>query len=238
MNMQKNGSEEAGAAPCGAFGLHSLVAVCAHPDDESFGLGAVIDALSALGTCTAVLSFTHGEASTLHSVGGELGAIRAAELSAAADVLRVTDVLLLDHADGGLTHVNRDVLVDEVVHYAAAVGADGLLAFDLGGITGHADHRCATEAAEHAGDQLGLPVLAWSIPAMVAESLNASHGTSFVGRSEDEVDIVLPVDRQTQARAIACHASQSTDNSVLWQRLELLGDVEWLRWLRQPHLPS
>src|SRR5512146_1948099 len=46
----------------------SVLAVCAHPDDESFGLGAVLDAFGAQGTRLAVLCLTHGESSTLHGV--------------------------------------------------------------------------------------------------------------------------------------------------------------------------
>jgi len=217
-----------------AAGVGSVVAVCAHPDDESFGLGAVIDALAAAGTSTSVLSFTHGEASTLHGTAGNLGAIRAAELAAAAEVLAVREVLLLDHADGGLGGIELSILVGDVVRYVTAVGARGLLVFDLGGITGHPDHQRATEAALRAGDLLGLPVIAWSIPASVADCLNAEFGTAFAGRMEDEIDIVVRVDRCAQKRAIALHASQATDNPVLWRRLELLGDTEWLRWLRRP----
>jgi LmbE family N-acetylglucosaminyl deacetylase len=85
-----------------------------------------------------------------------------------------------------------------------------------------------------AGVLLDLPVIAWAIPAPVAESLNASFGTSFAGRTKYEIDIVLRVDRYAQKRAIALYTSQATDNPVLWQRLELLGDTEWLRWLRWP----
>jgi LmbE family N-acetylglucosaminyl deacetylase len=223
-----------GVAALDAAGLGSVIAVCAHPDDESFGLGAVIDTLAAAGTSTSVLSFTRGEASTLHGAAGDLGAIRAAELAAAAEVLTVRSVLLLDHADGGLASIELSNLVDDVVQYATAVGARGLLVFDLGGITGHPDHQRATEAALQAGVLLDLPVIAWAIPAPVAESLNASFGTSFAGRTKYEIDIVLRVDRYAQKRAIALYTSQATDNPVLWQRLELLGDTEWLRWLRWP----
>jgi LmbE family N-acetylglucosaminyl deacetylase len=227
-----------GAATVDDVRLRSVVAVCAHPDDESFGLGAVIDSLTAAGTSTAVLSFTHGEASRLHAAAGDLGVVRAAELAAAAAALMVTDVLLLDHADGALPGIELDILVHDVVRYATAVGAGGFLVFDLGGITGHPDHQRATEAALHAGERLNLPVIAWSIPASVADSLNAEFGTRFAGRVEDEIDIVLRVDRCAQKRAIALHASQATDNPVLWRRLELLGDTEWLRWLRRPSAAS
>ena len=40
--------------------------VVAHPDDETFGLGAVADRFAAGGTAVHVLCFTHGEASTLN----------------------------------------------------------------------------------------------------------------------------------------------------------------------------
>lgn len=42
------------------------LAVIAHPDDESFGLGAVIDQLTAAGTAVHILCYSHGGASTLN----------------------------------------------------------------------------------------------------------------------------------------------------------------------------
>ena len=223
-----------GAATLDPAGLRSVLAVCAHPDDESFGLGAVIETFAAAGTSTSVLSFTHGEASTLHGTPGDLRLIRATELAAAARVLTVSDVLLLDHPDGSLAAIELGVLVSDVIRFATAVRAHALLVFDLGGITGHPDHQRATEAALRASDLLDLPVIGWSIPVSVAESLNAEFGTCFAGRTEQEIDHVLCVDRHAQKRAIALHASQATDNPVLWRRLELLGETEWLRWLRLP----
>jgi N-acetylglucosamine malate deacetylase 2 len=43
----------------------------------------------------------------------------------------------------------------------------------------------------------------------------------------------VPVDRSLQLAAVACHPSQAVPGSVLWRRLELLGDEEHLRWLRR-----
>ena len=67
----------------------------------------------------------------------------------------------------------------------------------------------------------------------VAAVLNLEFSTAFCGRPPTELDFRLPVDRVTQCRAIACHASQASDNPVLWRRLELLGDTEWLRILNR-----
>ncbi len=83
----------------------SVLAVIAHPDDESFGVGAVLAALTEHGSTVSVLCFTRGEASTLHGTPGELASVRAAELVAAAHALGVADVELLDYPDGQLNQV-------------------------------------------------------------------------------------------------------------------------------------
>src|SRR5674476_1023032 len=62
----------------------SVLAVVAHPDDESFGLGALLDAFARAGAGVEVLCLTHGEASTLHGAPGDLASLRGAELAAAA----------------------------------------------------------------------------------------------------------------------------------------------------------
>ena len=228
LSGQDSRSRSAGHLPQ----VSRVLAVCAHPDDESFGLGAVLGALSDRGATTRVLCFTHGEASTLGETSRPLDEVRAEELSAAAVFLGVDEVTLLDYPDGHLEEVPLEELAQKVNE---AVGpAEILLVFDEGGITGHPDHCAATAAALLAARRDELPVLAWAVPEHVASVLNAEFGTSFLGRGDSEVDLVVTVDRGRQRQAIACHVSQSTDNPVLWRRLELLGSTESLRWLRLP----
>ena len=217
----------------GSLGLGARVlAVVAHPDDESFGLGAVIVAFSRLGSDTALLCFTHGEASTLHGLDRDLHRVRESELNRAAATLGMGDVRLLDYPDGKLDTSSLDTLRTDVEAMIERSHPDMLLVFDEGGITGHPDHVRATEAAIACarGD---LPVAAWALPQDVAAVLNLEFGSAFAGRPPSELDFRLPVDRVTQRRAIACHASQASDNPVLWRRLELLGDTEWLRILNR-----
>ena len=212
----------------------TVLAVVAHPDDESFGLGAILDAFHRAGTRTAVLCLTRGEASTLHGVAGDLSAVRGREFEAAARTLGVTGTVLRDFPDGALAQVCRSGLSGEVIDAARAVHADGLLVFDPSGVTGHPDHAAATAAALLAAAGPDLPVLGWMLPAAVAEALNWELGTGFVGNEAAEIDIVLPVDRAKQTAACAAHVSQAIPTSVLWRRLELLGDTEHLRWLSNP----
>jgi len=216
----------------------SVLAVCAHPDDESFGLGAALAGFAESGAEVAVLSFTRGESSTLGATGFDaLSAVRAHELRAAAQVLGVSRVVLLEHPDGGLHDIPLESLVADVRRVAGDCSPDILLVFDTSGVTGHADHCRATEAAVVAAHALELPVLAWGITRIVAEQLNAELGTEFSGRDAEEFDIVAAIDRSVQRAAIACHASQSTGNDTLWRRLALQGDVEHFAWLRRSDPP-
>jgi LmbE family N-acetylglucosaminyl deacetylase len=47
-------------------GWAKVLVVVAHPDDESFGLGAIISQMTATGSAVHILCYTHGEASTLN----------------------------------------------------------------------------------------------------------------------------------------------------------------------------
>lgn len=202
-----------------------VLAVCAHPDDESFGLGAVISAFRTAGAGVDVVCFTRGEASSLTEGGiSDLARVRAAEFECAATSLGVSTSTLLDYPDGALAEVPLDTLASHLEGRP-----DLLLVFDEDGISGHPDHRRATEVALEWGRSREVPVLAWAISPTVADRLNAEFGTRFAGRAA--VDFVVRVDRTAQREAIACHQSQSATNPVLWRRLELMGNEERLRWI-------
>jgi LmbE family N-acetylglucosaminyl deacetylase len=210
----------------------SALAVYAHPDDETFGLGAVLGALVDAGTAVGGLCFSRGEASTLGGRPNDLADVRAAELADAARVLGLRHCELLAYPDGRLAETPVAALAAHVVSVAQRQGAELLVVFDDGGVTGHPDHQHATRAALAAAADLDVGVLAWAVTERVAATLNAEHGTDFRGRSAAEIDLTIAVDRDRQRRAIACHPSQSTDNPVLRRRLQLTGPTEPLRWLR------
>lgn len=219
--------------------LRAVVVACAHPDDETFGLGAIITTLVDTGTRVRLVCFTHGESSTL-GAGDDLAARRDHELTCAADVLGVAQVAVHAYPDGTLSQTPVGLLADDIV--AAAPDADALLTFDHGGITGHPDHQHATDAAVAAGQRLAVPVLGWALPERVAATLRAEFGAPFVGRDPDQLHIQLAVDRTRQHDAMACHGSQLTDNPVPHRRIALQGATEHLRILHQPataaHHPS
>lgn len=212
----------------------NVLAVVAHPDDETFGLGAVIDTLVTGGTAVHVLCYTHGEASTLNETRADLHRERESELRHAGADLGVASVTLLDYPDGQLAGIRPAELAAHAAAAAVDRDADGLLVFDDTGVTGHPDHRAATSAAVLAAPRTGLPVLAWTLPEAVAAQLADETGQSFAGQSAAMIDMCVRVGRSRQRRAALRHASQISPSAVLWRRLQLQGECEHLRWLVPP----
>ncbi len=216
------------------------LAVVAHPDDETFGLGAILSQMAGAGASVHILCYTHGEASTLNENHTDLIRQREHELRRASAALGVAGITLLDYGDGRLAAQAPGELADRVTAVAAQQHPDALLAFDDTGITGHPDHRAATAAAVRAGAALTLPVLAWALPANVADMLWAETGQPFAGQPPGALDFKIRVDRTCQRQAAWLHTSQISPGAVVWRRLELQGDTEHLRWLLRPggHRPS
>lgn len=208
------------------LGARRVLAVVAHPDDESFGLGAVIASMTRGGAAVSLLCFTHGEASTIGAA-DDLGAIRAAELRAAGDRLGIEQTWLLDYADGALSSVAGDALEAEIERRIGA--ADALLVFEPGGVTSHPDHRAVTAAARRVADRRRLATVEWGLGPDVAAQL----GPPFVAMAPEGDVRRIVVDRTRQLEAIACHRSQLDDDPVVCRRLAVQGDVEHVRVTRR-----
>jgi LmbE family N-acetylglucosaminyl deacetylase len=212
----------------------SVLVVVAHPDDETFGLGAVLDRMAASGTAVHILCFTRGEASTLNESGADLRSAREQELRQASDELGAASCMLLDYPDGRLAAAPPGDLAGHISGLAVRWHAHGLLVFDETGITGHPDHQAATRAAVAAAAAAGLPVLAWTLPAAIARRLREETGQPFAGQPSASIDLCVRVDRTRQRRAALMHATQVSPTAVLWRRLQLQADCEHLRWLIPP----
>jgi LmbE family N-acetylglucosaminyl deacetylase len=210
-------------------------AVVAHPDDETFGLGALLANLASEGREVRVLCFTHGEASTIGAT-EDLGEIRGRELLDAAEVLGVRQVTLLDFPDGGLDAV-PDAELDARIDNWLTTDVAALVVLEPQGVTGHPDHQAASRAAERVADRRGLPVIEWGIDPLTASQLEHEHGQPFDSIGDGTGVLDVPVDRDTQLTAIYHHTSQLDDDPVVCRILALRGDLERVR-IRQPQEPA
>jgi LmbE family N-acetylglucosaminyl deacetylase len=210
-----------------------VLAVIAHPDDASSGLGAVLDAFVIAGAKVDVLCLTHGQTWTLDEAPGDLAALRGAEMASAADVIGRRRAKLDNFPDGALGERCQTGMAAVVVDVADSCHPDGLLAFDAPAVPGHLDHASATSVALLAAETLDRPVLGWNLSETATEQLRGDFGGSRTGHDDGQIDLRVTIDRARQRVAMRADAGQALPGSLLRRRLELLAETESLRWLRE-----
>lgn len=201
----------------------SMLAVFAHPDDESFAVGGTLAKYSAEGVKITLVTATRGELSTLGDMGlppAKLAATREQELSRAARVIGIERVHILGYKDGGLAAVLPGELSDCIQAIMSKVMPDVVLTFDSTGVTCHPDHIAVSRAATNAFDETlaaahgkaahPSKLYYWVVPERVAIALNSLFNTSFSGAPSSKIAVAvdvsdyLPIQRQ----AILAHHSQ------------------------------
>ncbi|MCS6773649.1 MAG: PIG-L deacetylase family protein [Anaerolineae bacterium] len=134
----------------------TLLAILAHPDDESFGPGGTLARYAAEGAAVYYLCATRGESGTVDPafLNGypDVGALRTAELMCAAHVLNLAEVRFLGYRDSGMNGCHdalpRDALAcaptDEVAQriavHLAELKPHAVITHDPFGGYGHPDH--------------------------------------------------------------------------------------------------
>jgi len=132
----------------------SLLAVFAHPDDESLAAGGLLSWCAARGARVSLLCLSRGEAGR----GGDkrdLGAIRATELREAASVLGLAEYVLLSHPDGMLPWVEAGELERDIATAIKDWRPDVVVTFGEDGLYWHPDHVAVHEATRDAVFALG-----------------------------------------------------------------------------------
>jgi LmbE family N-acetylglucosaminyl deacetylase len=129
-----------------------LMAILAHPDDESMGTGGVLAKYSAEGAETCVITATRGERGWFGSPEdypgpSALGRIRQKELYAAAEKLGVHQVHLLDYMDGELDRANPQTIIVELADHIRRFKPQVVVTFDPKGYYGHPDHIAISQFA-------------------------------------------------------------------------------------------
>ncbi|HTS24671.1 MAG TPA: PIG-L family deacetylase [Bryobacteraceae bacterium] len=122
-----------------------LLAVLAHPDDESLGFGGTFARYAAEGVETYLVTATRGERGRFGSLGKggdpvEVGRVREAELRAAAAALGIHEVSLLNYPDGAVDQVQATTAIRAVVSHIRRIQPDVIVTFGPEGAYGHPDH--------------------------------------------------------------------------------------------------
>jgi LmbE family N-acetylglucosaminyl deacetylase len=125
-----------------------LLAVLAHPDDESLGTGGTLARYAAEAVETHLVTATRGERGRyrgerdgpLHPGRERLGEIREGELRAAARTLGVREVSLLGYGDGALDQADAREAIGRIAAHIRRVRPHVVITFGPDGAYGHPDH--------------------------------------------------------------------------------------------------
>src|SRR5262252_3390818 len=126
-------------------GTSTVLAVFAHPDDESLMCGGTIARLADAGVRVILMCASRGERGSvsdpsLVADGDTLGRVRTAELEDAAAILGIAEVIALDHADGDLRWRDVPQLHAEIVAAILRYQPQAVLTFAENGLYWHMDH--------------------------------------------------------------------------------------------------
>ncbi len=134
----------------------TLLAVFAHPDDESFGTGGTLAHYAAAGVHVALVCATRGEVGEISdpslATPETLGDVREQELRCAAETLGIKEVIFLGYRDSGMAgspanndprafiNIPADEVVPRLVGIIRRLRPHVVITFEPHGAYGHPDH--------------------------------------------------------------------------------------------------
>lgn len=202
-----------------------LLAIFAHPDDESFRPGGTLALLARRGVHVQILTATHGEAGSRGSPPlcslESLPAVREKELCCACTALGIQSPILLDYQDGQLAEADLETLTAKILAIFCELHPQIMLTFGADGLSGHPDHiaigLAAAEAFRRTDDVFALYTLA--VPRSLADTLGMKQIHAV-----PEESIALKVDIspvwEVKMAAIRCHRTQLAESPILSAPIE------------------
>jgi LmbE family N-acetylglucosaminyl deacetylase len=134
-----------------------VLAVFAHPDDESLACGGTLARLADAGVRVIVMCASRGERGSITGPArdDELSRVRAGEAREAAAALGIAQLTILDHPDGDLRWAQVTELHAEIVMAVRRYNPAAVITFGEDGLYWHLDHVGVHERTTTAVRSLG-----------------------------------------------------------------------------------
>lgn len=221
------------AAPTasGQDGSRTLLAVFAHPDDET-SVGPLLARYAREGVTVYLAIATDGQKGVREHAGipaGEkLATKRAGEARCACKALGIEPPILIGLEDGAMEEEpNKAAFVREVTRLFAELKPDAVITWGPDGLSGHTDHRIVSsivtevyQDAETPPGQLYYVGFATESVAKLTQMLEAQgRGMPLAMRTMRERYLPVRIayeeqDGAANARSLACHESQYTPEEM------------------------
>jgi LmbE family N-acetylglucosaminyl deacetylase len=202
-----------------------LLAVFAHPDDESFRCGGTLALLARRGACVQPLTFTRGEGELCGNPPlcrpDQLGGVREQELRCACTALGIKPPILLDYRDGALAGVDEEVALTHILVVIRELQPQVLLTWPPDGLSGHPDHAAvsrwtslAFERTGSLGPEAPAAVYHLAVPHSVAQACGLLH-LHAVPDEEITLEVDVTAVWKQKLAAIHCHQTQAGGSPIL-----------------------
>lgn len=185
-----------------------ILVVLAHPDDESFPIGATLAKYAAQGARVILVCATRGQAGVPGMDMIAAGRLRESELRCAAHALGLAEVRFLDYWDGMLYDADEEYMVARLKAIIDEIRPQVVITFGPDGISGHPDHVAISRFTTLAFDQSGAEGALFYV-----SPLNAQNGVCGVTPSQEKGNrplfaIEVKGYLVNKVKAMQCHASQ------------------------------
>ncbi len=134
--------------------LGTILAIWAHPDDETFVAGGLLAAAAANGQQVFCVTATRGEEGKSPDEArwprAQMGDIRIKELEAALQELGVTEHSWLSYRDGQCSAADQAEATEKIIVFIEKYHPDSIVTFGPEGLTGHPDHQAVSRWARDA----------------------------------------------------------------------------------------
>lgn len=188
-----------------------LLAVFAHPDDESMGMGGTLAKYAAEGIETYLVCATRGERGWFgpeeQNPGlSALGKIRERELETAADELGLKAIYFLDYVDGDVDRANPAEITSKIATHIRRIMPQVVVTFPPDGNYGHPDHIAVgqvTSAAILCAADSGYPDSEDFAPYRVSKLYYMVDSEDFINLVKPFVgDLTFPVGDQLRGEVV------------------------------------
>lgn len=211
--------------------VRKILAVLAHPDDETFICGGTLAKYAARGADITLVSATRGEMGRRmgnpHYLNREtIPAVREMELRRACDSLGIRELIFFDIRDKTVEFVDEERLIDRISKLINDVDPDVVLTFHekLGG---HPDHcaigKAATAAMSRTGHRGALYFISYG------ETMKRPERFGY--NQEDIARVNVSAHLKAKLAAFRDHRCQSELDEWVWQEdekaLARFGDYEY-----------
>jgi N-acetylglucosamine malate deacetylase 2 len=199
--------------------MKRLLAVFAHPDDETFGPGASLARYASEGVLIDVVIATRGEAgenNLKYKTEKKLGEIREQEARNADKILGVNRIDFLDFVDGELRQKIYFDVAKKIINKIKTFKPDVIVTFEHHGISGHLDHIAMSFISTYAYLQTDIPKKLYYF--CISEKIRVLGGQNYFiyfpdGYSDNQITTRIDVSASWNAKinAMMEHKSQLKD---------------------------